>query len=343
MRHQRRQLKRLSIGLIVGVSVMLGVLPLLFVDVAAGQAGKIVVALGTAPPDLTLHPYYYAQENGFFKAEGVEVQLNPFNGDATAMRALTAGEADVAASGVAIPLKAIEAGSRLKIVLASVPKLDYLLVAQKGIAGAKDLEGKNVGISGPGAVSYQVPLLMIKAAGGDPSKVNFVAVGGSSARTLALIAKKIDGAVLNTSFASRTFKYGHLHAIGDAARDLPNFIYVVEVATEKAVQQKRVALQAFVTATLRGARWAMQNPDAAIAISQKVLPDVAKDEIAAGVRAFAKSQYYNADGALRKEAWDFTLEELLRGGEIKQRLHYNDHVVTEFAQAAVAKLGPFKR
>jgi NitT/TauT family transport system substrate-binding protein len=322
---------------------MLGALPLLFVDVAAGQAGKIVAALGTAPPDLTLHTYYYAQENGFYKAENLEVQLNPFNGDATAMRALTAGEADIAVVGVGIPLKAIEAGSRLKVVLATVPKLDYLLIAQKGIASAKALEGKNVGISGPGAVSHQVPLLMIKAAGGDPSKVQFVAVGGSSARTLALIAKKIDGAVLNTSFASRTFKYDYLHPIGDAARDLPNFIYVVEVATEKAVQQKRAALQAFSTATIRAARWAMQNPDAAILISQKVLPDVAKDEIAAGIRAFAKALYYNVDGALRKEAWDFTMEELLRSGEIKQRLNYNDHVVTEFAQAAVAKLGPFRR
>ncbi len=343
MRDQRRRVKRFPARLLLGLSALVAILPLAPLGTAEGQVGKIVVAIGTAPPDLTLHPYYYAQENGFFKAEGVEVQLNPYNGDATAMRALTAGEADVAATGLAIPLKAIEAGSKVKIVLATVPKLDYLLVALKGIAGAKDLEGKNVGISGPGAVSYQVPLLMIKAAGGDPSKVQFVAVGGSSARTLALIAKKIDGAVLNTSFASRTFKYDYLHSIGDAARDLPNFIYVVEVATEKAVQQKRTALQAFSTATLRAARWAIQNPEAAILISQKVLPDVAKDEIAAGVRAFAKSQYYNVDGALRKEAWDYTVDELLKGGEIKQRLNYNDHVVTEFAQAAVAKLGPFKR
>jgi NitT/TauT family transport system substrate-binding protein len=344
MRDLRERITQLPARRLAALLTLAVFLPLIPAGQSAGQtAGKLVVAIGTAPPDLTLHPYYYAQENGFYKAEGVEVQLNPYNGDATAMRALTAGEADLAASGLAIPLKAIEAGSRLKVVVATAPKLDYLLVAQKGIASAKDLEGKNVGISGPGAVSYQVPLLMIKAAGGDPGKVKFVAVGGSSARTLALIAKKIDAAVLNTSFASRTTKYDHLHSIGDAARDLPNFIYVVEVATERAIREKRAALQAFVTATLRGARWAMQNPEQAILISQKVLPDVAKDEIAAGVRAFAKSQYYNADGILRKEAWDFTVEELLKGGEIKQRLNYNEHVLTEFGQAAVAKLGPFKR
>jgi ABC-type nitrate/sulfonate/bicarbonate transport system substrate-binding protein len=173
--------------------------------------------------------------------------------------------------------------------------------------------------------------------------VNFVAVGGSAARTLALIGKKIDGAVLNTSFAHRTFKYDYLHPIGDAAKDLPNFIYVVEIANEKVIQQKRAALQAFVNGTLRGARWALQNPEAAIKISEKILPDVAKDEIAAGIRGFAKSEYYNVNGLLRKEAWDFTVEELVKGGEIKQRLSYADHVLPEFSQAAVKKLGAYKR
>jgi ABC-type nitrate/sulfonate/bicarbonate transport system substrate-binding protein len=184
---------------------------------------------------------------------------------------------------------------------------------------------------------------MIKAAGGDPGKVQFVAVGGSAARTLALVGKKIDGGVLNSSFASRTAKYDYLHVIGDASRDLPDFIYTVEVASERTIQQKRAALQAFATGTLRGARWAMQNPEAAIAISQKLLPDVAKDEIAAGLTHFSKTGYYNADGVLRKEAWDFTLDELVKGGEIKQKMSYNDYVMPEFAQAAAKKLGPYKR
>ncbi len=335
----RMQSKRLATAL----RVLMLVLPVLLPGKAEAQLGKIAVAISTLPPDLTLQTYYFAQENGFYKAEGVEVQLTAYNGDATAIRALTAGEADVASIGLGIPLKAIEAGSKLKVVLAVAPRMDYLLIAQKGINSAKDLEGKNVGISGPGAVSYQVPLLMVRAAGGDPSKVQFVAVGGSAARTLALIAKKIDAGVLNTSFAYRTFKYDNLHSIADAAKALPNFIYLVEVASEKTIQQKRAALQAFAVATLRGARWAMQNPEAAILISQKILPDVAKDEIAAGIRAFSKSQYYNADGLLRKEAWDFTVDELLKGGEIKQRLNYNEYVLPEFAQAASAKLGPFKR
>src|SRR5436190_1785666 len=95
---------------------------LLFVSGAAlAQANKIVAALGTAPPDLTLQTYYFAEAQGFYKQEGIEVQLTAYNGDATAMRALTAGEADIAAVGLAIPLKAIEQGARVKVVFASAP------------------------------------------------------------------------------------------------------------------------------------------------------------------------------------------------------------------------------
>ena len=309
----------------------------------AQAAGTLSVAVGTAPPDLTLQSYYFAYEKGFYKDEGVDVKLNALNGDALVMRALASGEADIAAGvGLGIPLKAIETGSKLKVILAAAPKMDYLLVAQKGIGSPKDFEGKNLGVSGPGAVSYQVPLLMIKAAGGDPAKVNFVSVGGTSARTLALIGRKIDGAVLNSSFAYRTSKYDYLHSIADAARDLPNFIYTVEVATERTIQQRHAALQAFATGTLRGARWAMQNPDAAIAISQKYLPDVPRDEIAAGLKHFAESTYYNVDGVLRKEAWDFTLDELMKSGEIKKKLSYSEYVAPEFGRAAAKKLGPYK-
>jgi NitT/TauT family transport system substrate-binding protein len=307
---------------------------------ARAQTEKLVVAIGTAPPDLSLQTYYFALENGFYKEQGLDVTLMPFNGDATAMRAVIAGDADVAAGvGLAIPLRAIEAGSKLKVFLATSPKMDYLLVAQKDIANVKQFDGKTIGISGPGAVSYQVPLLMIKLAGGDPSKVKFVNVGGSAARTLALIGKKIDGAVLNSSFASRTTKYDYLHVIGDAADDLPDFIYTVEVATERTIQEKHRALQAFAIGTLRGAQWAMQNPEAAMAISQKILPDVAKDEIAAGLNHFAKIKYYNVSGLLSKKAWDFTVDELVKGNELKQRLKYEDYVLPEFSKAASEKLG----
>ena len=308
----------------------------------ARNLGKLVVAEGTAPPDPTCHFFYYALDQGFYKDEGLDVTISPFNGDLTAIRAMIAGEADVCWAGIVPGLQAYQSGTKLKGVNATAPKLDYLLVVQQEIKSPKDLEGKNVAVSQPGAVSYQVPKMMVEGDGGDSSKVNWLSVGGSSARVQALIAKKADGAVLNASFATRTKQYDYLHSVGDAAQALPDYIYSWETALDTTIAQKRDALQAYVNATLRGARWGMQNPDKAAAITQKTLPDQPAAELAAGIQAFAQKTYWNPDGALTQKAFDFTVNESVKSGDLKQPIKYGDIVMTDFDTAAVAKLGPYK-
>jgi AcrR family transcriptional regulator len=76
----------------------------------------------------------------------------------------------------------------------------------------------------------------------------------------------------------------------------------------------------------------------AMAISQKILPDVAKDEIAAGLTHFAKIKYYNVSGLLSKDARNFTVDELVKGGELKQHLKYEDYYLPEFSKVATEKL-----
>jgi len=310
---------------------------------SAPSVGKLVLALGTAPPDITAHQFYYALENGFYRDEGLELEIKPLVGDQSAVRAIVAGEADVAWTGFAASLQAIQAGAQLKGISSTGPKLDYIFVAQKSIASIRDLVGKNLGTSTPGAVSHQVPRLMMEMAGIDSNRVNVVAVGGSAARVQALIARRIDAAVLNSSFAARALKYDYLHAIGDAAKDLPTFIYSWEVALRRTTQQKRPAIQAFVTGSIRGARWGMQNPDKATLISQRILPDVPKDEITAGVTHFAEILYWTPDGVLPRESWNFTVAALLRSDEIRVKMYYPDHFLMDFVKAANAKLGPFRK
>jgi hypothetical protein len=70
---------------------------------------------------------------------------------------------------------------------------------------------------------------------------------------------------------------------------------------------------------------------------------VSKEEIMAGLNHFAEIQYYNVDGLLSKAAWDFTVDELVKGNELKKKLEYSDYVVPAIANDAAKKLGPYKR
>src|SRR6185295_18563055 len=136
---------------------------------------------------------------------------------------------------------AVGAGSKLRVLLCFAPKLDYGVVCQKSIPDLKSFEGHSMAVSQIGAVSQLVPRLMIEGKGGDQAKVQWVAVGASAARLQSVIAKRVDGAPMNSVFAVRALKYDYLHVIGDALKDLPYFMYTWEVCSADAAQKKHPA------------------------------------------------------------------------------------------------------
>jgi NitT/TauT family transport system substrate-binding protein len=306
---------------------------------AQGGLTKLSVLIGTAPPDPASLFFYYARENGFYREHGIDIDLRPIGAETLALRALIAGEGDVSWCGGISTLQAIAAGSRLKVLSAFTPKLDYLVVGNREISGLKGFEGRTMAVSQVGAVSQLVPQLMMEQTGADASKVQWVGVGASAARVQALIARRVDGAPLNSSFAARVLQYEYLHVVGDAARDLPDFLYTWEVVAADAVERKRAALTSFVIATAKGCRWAMANPDAAAAISKKVLPDLPPAELDAAAREFAKKRFFSTTGKLPRATWDFTVATLVKLGNIKQPIRYEDVVLDDIVAAAMSQGG----
>ncbi len=293
--------------------------------------GQLNVGLGTAPPDLTSHFLFYTNEKGFYKSRGLDVTIKPFNGDQTALRALAVGDVDLEWTGCAAAMQAIEVGAPLRVVSAFNPQVDYLFVAQKDIKSPKDMVGKNLGVSQPGAVSWSVPKLMIAADGGDFGKVNVISIGGTSARVQALVAKKIDGAVLNGYAALTAAKYDYLHVIADGVKQLPDYLYACEVTTEKVLASRKAALQAFVTGTMEGVRWFYAHPDEAAAMSKKLLPDLDTAILTASLKALAAKLYWKEGGVLPESTWKYTNDVMQKSGELKGPLDYSKIVVTEFA------------
>ena len=258
----------------------------------------------------------------------------PLNGDATAMRAIASGEVDVGWNSAIVALQANESGAGLKLISCFTPKMDYLLVTTKNINRPKEIEGKMLAVSTPGAVSYQVPTMMITADGGNLDKVQVVSVGGSQSRVQALIAGNVEAAALNTLFELRTRQYSNLHTVGAALDVLPDYLYGCEMAKADTIKNKQAQLQAFVTGTINGIKWAQSNPDGAVAISQKVLPDQPKAEIDAGIREYVKKQFWNASGDLSQKAFDYSVGEAVKAGLLKSKVQLADAYYPDFVKAA---------
>ncbi|MEQ8199666.1 MAG: ABC transporter substrate-binding protein, partial [Clostridiaceae bacterium] len=126
-----------------------------------------------------VHSFLYAaEEQGYFKEEGLKVKFITPAGTDDGIKMVAADKADFAISypkqvilarGENIPVKSVGAIVR--------SALNQLMVRKdSGVKTLKDLEGKKVGYPSFD-IDKETVMTMVKEAGGDPSKINFVDVG----------------------------------------------------------------------------------------------------------------------------------------------------------------------
>jgi NitT/TauT family transport system substrate-binding protein len=304
--------------------------------VHAQSRGKIDLLVTTSPPDVNAHYFWWTRENGFYRDAGIDISMRSIVADTTTVRGLLAGEGDVGWAGAGSGMQAMAAGSQLRIVSSFAPRLDFLVLASKEVANLKALEGRAFAVSQVGAVSQVVSRLMIERAGGDSSKVQWLGVGSPPSRFQALSTRRVDATVLTGLQALNALRDPSLHVIGEAVGDLPNFLYSWEIAPAEAINAKPDAFKAFVAATSRGIAWAMEHTADAARISQKLLPNAAPADVAHVIENYAKIRYFDPSGVLRPQDWDYTVDVMMKNGDLAKPLNYADYVVTDFVKALPA-------
>jgi NitT/TauT family transport system substrate-binding protein len=118
-------------------------------------------------------------ERGFFKNEGLEVDITWTRGGAETLQAVITGSADFAlANGVLGVIGAYAKGAPVRIVsgqMTGAPDLFWYVRADNPARNLKDLDGKTVGYSSPGSSTHLTLLALAQNAGIRPQ---IVASGG---------------------------------------------------------------------------------------------------------------------------------------------------------------------
>ena len=232
------------------------------------------------------HAYYYvALDKGYYKDEGLDVSILRGQGSADAIKKVAAGAAQIgfadagslilARGNDGVPVKLVS------IVYASPPQALYAL-ADSGITGPKDLEGKTVADTASSSIRLLFPAYA-KAAGIDPDKVEWVAAESGSLPSLLsngrvdAIGQFIVGEPLLAATAAPK-KLARL-AYKDAGLDYyGNGI----IATEETIETNPEMVKAFVRATIKGMEDAFADPEEAAEILAKyqkqIAPEVGKGE-----------------------------------------------------------------
>ncbi|HWK26397.1 MAG TPA: ABC transporter substrate-binding protein [Solirubrobacter sp.] len=294
---------------------------------AATAATNVTVALGFRP-DVVSAPYYVAQDMGYYKQAGLSVKLN-YDKLPNQPQAVADGKKFQfgSASGDTALLGASK-GAAVQLVAQQYEQypVGAMWLAEGGpkITKPADLKGKKIGISVPGSSTDYGLSALLQAGHLKRSDVKVVAIG--FAETEALINHQIDVAMTftdNEPVQARAL--GHpVHVMRVAA--YKNLVSTGVIAGRKLIKANPKLVTAFVKATMRGEKYTLQHPDAALKIALKRLPEVITDkqiatqkEILNARLSYQRPAAGHPVGWSNPKSWPVTLDFLQSIGSIPKK------------------------
>ena len=253
-------------------------IPLLTVCVglaAVASAGKLTVAYNEWAG---FAPVFVAQEKGFFKELGLEVDLKAFPGPGDSLPPLISGHIDVSLT-TADNVVLINANTPAKV--ACLYMLDAsdgadALVAKPEIKTLADLKGKTVATT-VGEVNHLLLLKALAQGGLTEKDVRLVNMSPDDAGA-AYVAGNIDAAVTWEPWVSKATEAGGVKLFTSA--DAPNILLDVVVAKDDVIKRKKPDLVALCKGIDQGLKFMKENPDEAHQLAGKWL-NVEGPEVAA--------------------------------------------------------------
>ncbi|HWP13064.1 MAG TPA: ABC transporter substrate-binding protein [Ramlibacter sp.] len=164
------------------------------------EKNKVAIAVGGKAAFYYL-PLTISEQLGYFKAEGLDVEISDFAGGARALQALIGGSADVVSGAYehTINMQSKNQSIQAFVLQGRAPQI-AVGVSTKAMPNYKsleDLRGKKIGVSAPGSSTNMVANLVLSRAGIKSNEVSWVGVGTSAGALSALRSGQID-AMSNT-------------------------------------------------------------------------------------------------------------------------------------------------
>jgi NitT/TauT family transport system substrate-binding protein len=233
----------------------------------AGAQNPPLIHLGTGLAEEKELPYY-AQERGFFKQAGLEVEIEVMSDGGAATAAAVSGALDVAVTNTGSVALAYARGLPLYLVgpgslYSPATPIAYLVTAPGGpIRTAKDLSGKTIGVTTLRDMIQAAGMAWIDKNGGDAKAAVFFEIPLAE-MAAAIERKRIDAAiVVEPRYTDSKATYRVLGTPYDAVAGGKRFMTSATIAN-KAWADKNPGLASRFTAALRAtAQWANKNPSA---------------------------------------------------------------------------------
>jgi NitT/TauT family transport system substrate-binding protein len=235
--------------------------------------------------------FVVAQEKGFYKAEGLDVEVIRGYGAADSVKRIAAGTITLGMGDTGALVISRSQGIKVKAVGMIYGKAPYVLWIRKdaGVRTPKDLEGKTIGSAAGSVVRLLFPAFA-KMAGVDASKVNWSTIDAPSHYPM-LFSKRVDAVIDYMVGLPTVTKRGK-----EAGIEIQPMLYAdyglniysnAVMVREEMLREKPDVIRKVLKATARGFDFAFSNPAEAARILKARHPEL-DEETAAGEIAIVK-------------------------------------------------------
>lgn len=231
---------------------------LFFICLLTSCAHPDKVRLALQPPSTNNYPSYFASWLGFYKEEGVEVEISQVAGASKILEAVVGGSADVGGGVYEQTLQMAVEGKSIVCFISLLKSPNFAIVAAPGLKSFADLRGKTVGVSSVGSPSQFYLTYLLRGAGVNPEEVSTATVGMGATAMAALERGQVDAAVL---FGS---------AIPALLARKPDAVILADTRTFEGLRTAFQAVDYPASCLLARREWLDANRDSAIRMARAV-------------------------------------------------------------------------
>ena len=306
-----------------------------------GGGGLTKVTLNEVAHSIFYAPMYVAIEEGYFKDEGIDLDLVCGFGADKTMTAVISGEADIGFMGSESSIYVYNQGSEDYMVNFAqlTQRAGNFLVARQPMENFSwnDIKGKNVLGGRKGGMPEMVFEYIMKKNGINPAadlnidqSIDFGSTGA------AFSGGQGDFTVEFEPSATLLEQQGDGYVVTSLGVDSGYVPYTAYSARQSYIEQNPEIIQSFTNALQKGMDFVQSHtPEEIAKVIAPQFEDTDLETITTIVNRYYSQDTWKADLIFQEDSFTLLQNILEEAGELSQRVPYADLVTTEFAENAV--------
>jgi NitT/TauT family transport system substrate-binding protein len=306
---------------------------------------KLRIGMGSAPaPALPNSVNWLAKDLGFYKREGLDVEIAEFQGTPLAIAAMVSGDIDVGNVSTSDVIRMVATKSQtMRAIHSPDARLYFLIAAKEEIKTVNALEGRTFAVARIGSVDHSLSVIALRALGVNPANVTFIAIGAPSTRAQALAAGRVDATTLSLATWITVPKDSRAKVLVDPNTyfETATVVEKVNAVTTKVMQEKPEHLRRFTAAIIKASRHFAENQEAWVEAITKRRPELDRNDVANLWHNFKTAWAVN--GLLNLDAYKKSAEFFYQSGSMEKvpKIEVGEWTETRFVDDVLREIGVY--